>query len=131
MSPTNTLLSLLERHIAGVKKPASEATFGEAYARLGIQCPEELASLPSTAALGFFPEVDMATWQVLTPDEVVHVAVPKPADRSLGVPVVHCYDNTYIVVAPDGRAYMWDAVGEVAFESWPSLAAALQFHLEP
>jgi hypothetical protein len=129
MAPTDQLQALLAAHIVDVK-PRSTSTYGEAYAQLGLSCPAELEALPPTAALGFFREVELASWQVLTPDELHAEAPPRPSNPELGMPVVHCYDNTYIVVAADGRARQWDAVGDVAFESWPSLVAALRSHLE-
>ena len=129
MARSAQLQTLLDTHVIASKPPAA-TTFSAAYAGRGLACPAELAGLPKDAVLGFLPEVDLASWQVLTPDEVVQDAIPKPSDPDLGLPVVHCYDNTYLVLAPSGEAHLWDAVGDVAFESWPSLAAALRAHLE-
>lgn len=129
MATSVELQALLEQHIIA-SKPAASTTFRAAFASRGLACPAELAELPSDAAMGFLPEVDLESWQVLTPNEVVQAAIPKPSDPGLGLPVVHCYDNTYLVLAPGGEAHLWDAVGDVAFESWPSLAAALRSHLE-
>jgi hypothetical protein len=122
------LKRLLSRYVAEPKDMAT-TTYDDLYAELGQACPVEISGLPGEIAVGFLPEKDFACWQILTPDEIRNPTLPRPSDAFLGLPIVHCFDNTYLVVGSDGAVQMWDAVSNVTWNRWASVASALEEHL--
>ena len=127
--PHKRLLALLEKNVSSMK-PAAPHEYPQAFEARGRICPAEIAQLPSETKLGFFAERNFSRWQVLTPAELRQSTIPLPSITPLSMPIVHCYDNTYLVIAEDGSVRMWDAIDDLDFDQWPSLYAALIDHLE-
>jgi len=123
------LVAFLAQHIEHRHEP-SEASFAEVFARHSLPCPAAIEGLDGEAPTGFFREVEYATWQLLSPRDLAHPDMPSPSSRPGWLPLVHCYDATYLIIdASDGRVCFWDAVDESSWGACDSLLEALRQHL--